>query len=67
VALIGDRLGWAQRQPAIERLNVAKDRRPFVLDEATRAEIERFNTLDIELYSRVARRFADAVSAGRTA
>jgi hypothetical protein len=67
VELIGERLGWARRQPVIERLNVAVDSRTFVLDEATRAEIERFNTLDIELYRAVARRFADEVSAGGSA
>jgi hypothetical protein len=56
VELIGDRLGWARRSK-VERLNVDLDSPSFVLDEATRAEIVRFNTLDLELYRGVARRF----------
>ena len=67
VALIGERLGWPGRQPALPRLNVTEDGKRFVLDDATRAEIERFNTLDIELYRGAVQRFAEAVSAGRSA
>ena len=62
VALIGRALGWPAL-PAVPRINVTPRRDSFVLDEETRAEIERYNALDIELYDRVARQFADAVSA----
>lgn len=62
VALIGRALGWSAL-PAVPRINVTPGRGSFVLDEETRAEIARYNALDIELYDRVARQFADAVSA----
>jgi Sulfotransferase family len=64
VELIGGRLGWPRRslgwarRSKVERLNVDLDSPSFVLDESTRAEIERFNTLDLELYRGAARRFA---------
>ena len=64
VELIGERLGWPRRRSTVQRLNVGLEDKPFVLDDATRAEIIRFNTLDIELYRGVAQRFVGAVSAG---
>jgi hypothetical protein len=65
VALIGRALGWPAL-PAVPRINVTPRRESFVLDDETRAEIVRYNALDIELYDRVARQFADAVSAEQT-
>jgi hypothetical protein len=60
VALMGKALGWPA-QPSVPRVNVGRRRRSFVLDEETRAEIVRYNALDIELYDRVVRQhFPDA-------
>ena len=64
VELMAERLDWARRRSALQRLNVTPEDKPVVLDDATRAEIARYNTLDIELYRGVAQRFAGAVSAG---
>jgi Sulfotransferase family len=62
VALIGRALGWPA-QPSVPRINVGRRRRDFVLDEETRAEIVRYNALDIELYDRVVQQqFPDAGS-----
>jgi hypothetical protein len=66
VALIGRALGWSA-QPPVPRINVGRRRQSFVLDEDTRAEIARYNALDIELYDRVVRKhFNDAGPAGHT-
>jgi hypothetical protein len=55
VARIGDRLGWTT-YPAVPRLNVDLEVESFTIDQETRAEIVRFNRLDIELYNRVLQR-----------
>jgi hypothetical protein len=63
VALIGRTLGWPA-QSSVPRVNVLRGRRSFVLDEETRAEILRYNALDVELYDRVVRQqFPHATSA----
>jgi hypothetical protein len=52
VAQIANMLGWTMR-PVVPRLNVDPGRGVFTLDEETRTEIVRFNSLDIELYERI--------------
>ncbi len=54
VALIGSALGWP-RKFSVPRINVDPQPRGFVLDDDTRAEVARYNALDIELYERVVR------------
>jgi Sulfotransferase family len=62
VALIGRALGWPAL-PEVPRINVTPRRGSFVLDEETRAEIVRYNALDIELYDRVVRELPEATPA----
>ncbi len=56
VALIGSALGWP-RKFSVPRINVDPQPRAFVLDDDTRAEVVRYNALDIELYERVVRQY----------
>jgi hypothetical protein len=65
VALIGRALGWPAL-PEVPRINVTPRAGTFVLDEETRAEIVRYNALDIELYDRVVREFPEATPAEQT-
>jgi Sulfotransferase family len=62
VALIGRALGWPAL-PAVPRINVTPHGGSFALDDETRAEIVRYNALDIELYDRVVREFPESASA----
>jgi hypothetical protein len=63
VELIGRRLGWRKRS-RVAHLNVDPERRSFSLDAETRAEVQRYNALDIELYDEAVRRFGFEVPAG---
>jgi Galactose-3-O-sulfotransferase len=51
VALMAGALKWTTR-PAVKQLNVDTEADRYVIDDETRALVERYNALDLELYER---------------